>query len=128
MIRLITCNTVPEAYIIEGKLANEGIDCIIANENFSNLMPIYNAMPGGGVQIQVREEDFEKARNLIIDEIEPQNDKIICPKCGSDKYKLRSGNGRFRDWTSAIVALVTATPFANIKPNYYCKDCNAFIK
>ena len=40
-IKLITCNDAVQAHIIQGALANEGIDSLLHNENMSTLLRGY---------------------------------------------------------------------------------------
>jgi hypothetical protein len=58
---LITCQDAIEANIFKGVLDNAGIECYLAGENFSTVMPTNI----GGVQVLVDENDLEKAQLLI---------------------------------------------------------------
>lgn len=64
-VRLMTCNTAPEAHMIKGRLENEGIECFLKNEESTNMLPMFNNMVGGGVQIMVFENDFERAEEIV---------------------------------------------------------------
>ena len=64
-ICVTTCDNVIEAYAIKDKLYNEGIECMLTNENFTSLMPFMNNMLGSGIQILVFESDYEKALQII---------------------------------------------------------------
>ncbi len=64
-IKLKTCNNVFEANIIKGHLESEEIQCYIANEHISNLLPSMNTMEGEGPQIMVIESEYERALELI---------------------------------------------------------------
>lgn len=122
-VRLITCDNVTEAHLIKGFLANEGINSFVSNENFSSLMPHYNNMLGSGVQIYVMESDYDKSRKLIRDIWQPDNEKIVCPNCGSKKIKLGIGNSKIKKIINIVLALISFFPLGNIKARYYCKDC-----
>lgn len=53
-----------EANLLKGRLETEGITCSLANENIVTVNPFYsNAV--GGVQLQVRKQDQEKALAII---------------------------------------------------------------
>jgi hypothetical protein len=52
---LITCNTSYEAYLIIGIFEINENQCLLANENFTNLMPNYNGIMEAGVQIIIDE-------------------------------------------------------------------------
>jgi len=73
-IRLMTCNTVPEAHMIKGRLENEGIDCFLKNEEATNMLPMFNNMAGGGVQIMVFEKDFERAEEIVNNDLSGEED------------------------------------------------------
>ena len=124
---LITSDSLTEAHIIKGRLLNDGINCFLANENFTNLMPLYNNMLGSGIQIIINEKDIEKARIIIKDKIEPNNNELICPNCGSDNIGLGLGNGKAFKIFNIIIALISFLPIGNLKPKYYCKDCKTEI-
>jgi len=64
-IKLKLCIDVLEANIIKGHLENEGIQCYIANEHISNLLPSISIIKGEGPQIMVLDDDFERAEALI---------------------------------------------------------------
>jgi len=127
-VRLMTIDNLAEAYIIKGRLLNEGIDCFLTNENFTNLMPLYNNMLGSGIQIIVNADDIDKARSLLKDKIEPNNTKIVCPNCGSENIGLGLGKGKVFKIFNIIIALLALFPIGNLKPRYYCKDCKTEIK
>jgi hypothetical protein len=75
-INLKTCNDVIEANIIKGHLQDEGIQCYIANEHISNLLPSMNVIKGEGPNIMVMESDFEKAKELIETNMEGEVDEL----------------------------------------------------
>ncbi len=127
-VRLMTIDNLAEAYTIKGRLLNEGIDCFLTNENFTNLMPLYNNMLGSGIQIIVNEKDNEKAREILKDKIEPNNLELVCPNCGSENIGLGLGKGKVFKVFNIIIALLSFFPIGNLKPKYYCKSCNTEIK
>ena len=128
MIKLITLNNAQEAHILQGRLENEGIECFLTNENFTNLVPVFNNMLGSGVQIQVAEEDFEKAREIIKDKLAPENQDLVCPYCGSGHVALGMGQKKGLKIFSLLLSAVNFIPMGNMKPVYYCKDCGAEFK
>lgn len=126
--RLITCENLTEAYLIKGKLNNEGIDCFLTNENFTNLMPIYNNMLGAGIQIFVDDNDLDKARALINDKLEPDNGDLDCPYCGSKEIELGIGENKRLKIFNILLSLLAFIPLGNMKPKYFCKNCRKEIK
>ena len=126
--RLITCDNLTEAYLIKGRLNNEGINCFLTNQNFTNLMPVYNNMLGAGVQIIVSENDLLKARQIINDKLEPDNTELICPHCGSNKIGLGIGKHKGLKIFNMLIAVFALIPLGNLKPKYYCKKCKKELK
>lgn len=123
MIRLITLNSAAEAHLICGRLENYGIVSMITNENFSNLLPMYNGMMGSGVQILVKEEDFEKAYEILQKDLKPPMEKPICPFCHSKNVKLGIGKQKSAKIFNILLSLFLVIPFGNQKPKYFCSDC-----
>jgi len=72
--KVLTCDNHAEAHIMQGRLENEGIACFLTNEISTTLLPQFNNMMGSAVQILVREEDLEKARAILKDVQESEND------------------------------------------------------
>lgn len=126
--RLITCENLVEAYLIKGKLANEGIECFLTNQYFTNLMPLYNNMLGSGIRIFVLDYDLEKAKELVSDKINPKNEEMKCPHCGSTDIKLGIGKNKGIKIINMILAVLSALPLGNLKPMFYCKSCGEEIK
>lgn len=56
-----------EAYILKGRLEAEGIPAAVFNENFSTIYP-FAAQLTGGVQLKVRAEDLERAKEILEDQ------------------------------------------------------------
>ena len=133
-IKLITCDNVTDAYFIKGRLNNEEIECILTNENITNLLPLYNTMLNSGIQIYVSEEDLLRAQEIIKDKLEPDNTEIICPHCGSNKISLGIGKHKWMKFFNIFIILFGTllmgmlTPMGNLKPKYYCKECKEEIK
>ena len=59
MIRLTTCPNVFNASLLKGALENEGIPAMLSNEIMSGYMGTQ------GVDVLVKEEDFEAAKKIL---------------------------------------------------------------
>lgn len=118
---LITCNNAIEANLIKGRLEVEGVQSFTTSENISNLIPMYNNMLGGGVQVMVFEEDLECAKRIIQDKLEPQSHKMICGNCSSENVELKGLNRN--KLITALLSILVFVPFGNIRSEYYCKGC-----
>ena len=125
--KVLTCDNHAEAHIMQGRLENEGIDCFFFFLNATTILPQFNNMLGSGIQLIVREEDLEKARIILKDIIEPDNNKLVCPNCGSTNIGLGLGKGKFIKLFNILIAVLMAIPMGNLKPKYYCRDCKTEI-
>jgi len=126
--KVLTCDNQAEAHIMQGRLENEGIVCFLTNENSTTILPQFNNMMGSGIQLVVREEDIEKARIILQDIIEPDNEDLICPNCGSTNIRLGMGKGKLMKLFNIFIAVFLIIPMGNLKPKYYCKDCKTEIR
>ncbi len=114
--------------MIKGKLANEGVECLLTNQNTTNLMPHLNHMMGAGIQVLVFEDDYEKAVEILDDELNPKNENLICPQCGSSEISLGFGKNKGIKIVNIILAVISAFPMGNITPKFFCKSCGTEIK
>lgn len=121
IIRLTTCNNIIESNMMISLLQNEGIECFPTNENFTNLLPVYNGLLGSGIQIMIDEADEERALELISSQNKAKI--IVCPNCSSENLKYGIGKKGFMKYMIILVSLLNAIPFNNIKNTCYCKDC-----
>lgn len=125
---LTSLNNSIEANLLKIRLENEGIECFLANENFSTLMPIYNHMLGGGIQLIVAEQDEEKARHVLMDTLSPNNAELCCPKCGSNQIKLGLGKHKFFKLFTIFLSALMFIPMGNSRVYYICKKCKTEIR
>ena len=126
--RLLTCDTITEAYFIKNKLNNEGIECFLTNQNFTSLLPNYYNLFGAGVQVVVLESDYERSRELVKDKLEPENVEKVCPYCGSTDISIGFGKHKILKIFNVLLAILIAIPIGNIRVRYYCKTCKEEIK
>ncbi|MGB0167152.1 MAG: DUF2007 domain-containing protein [Luteibaculum sp.] len=119
---LTTCNNITEAYILKGKLANEGIPSYIVNENFSQLLPMYNNMLGSGFRLQIDEENYEQASS-ILGISKAGNLPPVCANCGNTELNFGLGKRKFWKICLAILSTLIAVPLGNIRGHYFCNQC-----
>lgn len=129
LITLKVFDTAIEARILKNKLEGDGIVCFIFDENIVTLNPLLN-FAVGGIRLQVNEEDFSKAKD-ILNEIDEQpftnehGDIIYCPSCGSSS--LYSDFKSMKD-AKGVIAIVTAFLLSSFplyaKSVYKCKECD----
>ncbi len=125
--RIYTSDNSIEAHLIKGRLLNEGIESILANEISADLLPLFNNMLGSGIQILVNEADSEKAKEIIKDKTEPEKKVLTCPYCGSTKIKYGLGERKTLKILNIILAVISFFPIGNLKAKYYCKNCKREI-
>jgi hypothetical protein len=114
------------AYIAKGKLESFGIKCILLDENLISINWLYsNAI--GGVKLQVKSSDVERARKILAEQEETQpeeikkkdKDIIYCPKCNSDEVYFEKLNKKpvFISW------LLLGFPIPFIQRKWKCYNC-----
>ena len=123
MRRLTTLSNSIEATFLQHALDMEGIDSFITNEHTSTMLPHLYGMLGHGIQIMVRDTDYERARQILVRK-ENENQIRTCPNCGSSNIGFgMKGKKRLGDHLLIFLSLIVAAPMGNIKNKHYCKDC-----
>ena len=121
-INLYTVDNSYEANFIKDNLADEGIECMLTNENFTNLMPYLNGMLGSGIQILVDKDDYDRAKQIL--DNKNSAEIKVCPNCDSTNIKYGLGTKhRLKKLLALGIALVIASPVRHIGQTYYCRDC-----
>lgn len=122
-INVCTVDNSFDAKFIKDYLANEGIECIVTNENFTTMMPHLNGMLGAGIQVLVDKDDFERASEIL--NKRNSRDIEVCPNCGSSNISYGLGSRhRFKKLFALLIAFVIATPVRHVKQTHFCKDCS----
>lgn len=118
-----------DAHLLRVFLEDEDIECFIFDGHMVDMnVMISNAL--GGVRLQVREEQAEKALKLIEEYyykpyLDDNGNEIKCPKCSSvrlygDFYSIKNPKG--------FLAFLTSIWFAAFpiyrKRVYRCKECD----
>ncbi|MDQ8187952.1 DUF2007 domain-containing protein [Pelagicoccus sp. SDUM812002] len=87
MVTLVKFQSPDEAYLARMRLEGSGIEAFIADETMVSMNWLYsNAI--GGIRLQVREEDQERAMEIL--SLTPSERGIVtCPHCGSQNIKYR---------------------------------------
>ena len=95
--------------ILKSRLESEGIECFIEGELTTQVL---NHIPSIQAELKVHESDIEKVKAILIEMGEwNKNSKIVCPKCGSGKYRIkRSLKDKTKLLTAAILSAITFTP------------------
>ena len=121
-VTLTTCDNAAEAHLLQGALANAGIESVLTNEYTASTLPNLCGMMGMGVTVVVLAKDYDRARQLL-NTLSPASGQPCCPYCGSTDIGTSLGRRRglkaflrsFRYWPgrrSAISRLPTAAAVA----------------
>jgi hypothetical protein len=121
------------AYLARGKLESEGIPAVVIDEHTVQNDWLYSQAIGG-VKVQVPEEDFERAVEILaedhtaeieaIEDAQEESDpEEVCPKCGS-----RSTTARGYSLWSLIPSFIFTSPVFFRKKGRVCKTCGATWK
>ena len=74
-----------QANIFLSKLQAAGVPCRLLDENFVTTIPFLSNMIGG-IKLVVHQDDVEKAKELLEQFEKTPEEKLHCPKCGSENY------------------------------------------
>jgi hypothetical protein len=83
MLKIYSAQTLPDAHLVRGLLAQAGIDARVFNENAQSVMgeiPFHHAWPEVWI---MDEDDAKQARELIHQIEQPQavSRTVFCPHC-----------------------------------------------
>ncbi|MFY0643652.1 MAG: DUF2007 domain-containing protein [Bacteroidia bacterium] len=112
-----------DAHMLKHQLDNENIYCFLVNQQFNDLLPMHNDILGSGVQVVIKIEDLERAREVA----NMNADKTLCPNCGSENIKSKSVRWN-RRIALLFMALFAGTPIGNLIKDYRCLECNTEFK
>jgi hypothetical protein len=118
------------AYLAKGRLEAEGIEAAVLNGLMVSICWIY-AIAIGGVQVVVRPEDVERAKEVLaaryddllaeIEELKlPVPQEEVCPVCGRDSVGPRP----YSAW-SLLPSLLLSAPIFFRLPGWKCRACDA---
>lgn len=118
-----------EAHLARAKLESEGIYAIVLDDQTASINWIYSSSLGG-VRLQVREEDSERAIHLLETTAEegpaiqrecPALDTTAptCPACGSSNIS----RARFSSPVTVLSFLLFGLPFLFNRKRVVCMNC-----
>ena len=116
-----------EAYIYKGKLESEGIQVFVRDGNTVDTDPLVsNAI--GGVKLFVFREDFEQAKEILLDislfSVDNDGELLKCPNCGAEKIQLFTTIKDLKSFFSFLLTLFAfVLPFYT-RYKYKCEVCN----
>jgi hypothetical protein len=109
-----------KANIVLGRLKNEGIECMLNNENIVTLNPGYgNAI--GGIKLYVLESNVEKLTSIAQKLQNEMLQNAECSKCGAIGIALITKQ-KVGNWFMAIIKPLF-TNYAEPATCYQCNSC-----
>lgn len=128
LVTVATFNYPLEAHLHRAKLESEGIDSIVVDEHMIHANWLYN-IAVGGVKLQVRESDAEKALRILgeIPERIPEDPEISaeisgdehCPQCHSTDIHYETFHMR----PLFILWLLVSFTLPFMKRKWKCNHC-----
>ena len=108
-----------EAHVLQSLLQHHDIDSFIQDEMTVSMDWLYSQALGG-VRLQVRSEDLERACALI--DRQPKTDLKTCAECGEALKRPSAGKvaANFISWLLIHVPL-----FMSPRRRRYCAECRA---
>lgn len=102
MTIIATYSTLDEAYLARMKLEGSGVEAFLSDEAVVTMYWLYSHAVGG-VKLKVRDEDIERAKEIL--EIEPMEEGIVkCPHCGSERVAYRKMSWMsFLSWFAGLL-------------------------
>lgn len=126
-ITIRTCENIQEAYILKGKLENEGVNSFIKNENYFYIKPNPNNIYAYGPQLVINEKDLKQAREILGDKLVEEKEITICPRCGSNNIGLGRNRNVIVRFFVVLMSVLLLIPFGRKKPKLYCRECKTEI-
>lgn len=112
-----------EASLVQGQLANAGIEACLLNEYVNGVMP-WGSESDRAVRVGVADEDYAAAMAVLAPEAEAAAEPKVCPFCGSEQVSLGlKGPKRWRKILWTALAVLTMSPPGKVRANYYCREC-----
>jgi DNA-directed RNA polymerase subunit M/transcription elongation factor TFIIS len=111
-----TYTKMEDAHLAVSKLQGSGVEAWLRDEATANLYWLYsNAI--GGVKVEVRDEDFERALE-VLDLPKESSELLKCPHCGSENVSIRQMNL----W-AALALIFLSLILPNREHTVDCMEC-----
>lgn len=129
LVAVAACARPVEAHLIRCRLEAEGLEAFVADEHIVSVQWLYSAAVGG-VKVQVRARDLERARAILDASSAQRSDSALyltddlraprCPGCGSLEVEQR-----FSRKLSFASALLLGFPLPWLRRRSRCRTCGA---
>lgn len=122
-VKLISCKDAIDANYVKGLLEDEGISCMMSNENMSSLYP-GQMITFAEVDVLVFEDTLQAARAVLKENHLLEEHLNACPACGSTNIRFSTRRSRtLAGIFSTIASLFTASPLQANTGEYECREC-----
>lgn len=120
-----------EAQIVKGKLQSEGIEVFLKDQVLIDTDPLISRAIGG-IKLNVRAEDEERAKK-IIEQIERYSvddigNRLQCPECGSYKVEMQTSIKDFKSFLAFLFSFLTFALPIHTTYEYHCESCKTNFK
>jgi predicted RNA-binding Zn-ribbon protein involved in translation (DUF1610 family) len=123
----------PIAELAKSKLESDDIPCFLVDKNLIGINWLYS-FALGGIRLQVRNEDAEKALKILRDDQAEELSKFeaefpaveqsdVCEKCGSSDIIMTKGSRK-----AGALSLLLGFPFVFFRKRYKCRKCGHTMK
>lgn len=129
LVAVATCARPVEAHLIRCRLEAEGLEAFVTDEHIVSVQWLYSAAVGG-VKVQVRARDAERARSILETSRAPRSDSALfvtddlraprCPRCGSLDVQQRYTR-RLTFASSMLLGFPLPWPLGRSR----CRSCGA---
>jgi hypothetical protein len=110
--------------VLKSRLESEGIECIVEGELTSQVLA---HVPMMQAELKIHNSDFERVKAILIETGEwREGVKIACPKCGSERCRIkRSIRDKWKLLVASVIAAVTMTPLNQnlLSSRLICERC-----
>ena len=119
-------HNISDLLILKSRIESEGIECRLKNELTTQVL---SHIPSMFVELQVAKKDIKHVKDIMIETGELKSEQVIinCPKCASEKFKIkRSIKERWKIVVAIFMSLIAIAPVDNfIGPTkFVCLQCD----
>lgn len=126
LIIVTTYDNYIDANLAVGLLESEGIASFLRDENLATILPGLNYI-FGGIKLQVWENDYTKAIEILDTLVEGQKKRMKCPKCGSKDVSFIVAS-KPKNWISALLTYTFFIVPMGVENAYHCFSCKHEFK
>ena len=85
VVHFKTCNNSFEAELLKGRLASEGIPCVLQGGNVSMFNAGMGTQTAFSVNVLIDEQDLDRARQIVEEDVEEDNEGFLSAELPEDE-------------------------------------------